>query len=135
MNTLLNTNCVFDDNGFLYTIINTNQTYTQYAVGKVTKDASINQTSDSLTFLGNTSFTAALSTYHLDMLLPLLFCILGITIGFMLTPANIYISIISSIITTWISVLIVPTIVSTSIAGFITVIALLMLWGAYKYRM
>ena len=129
--TLLSSNCSVSASGQLLKIVNINNTYTLQVVGLVYING-LEIPLDSIIFKGTGNLTDALHDYHLDLLIPLLFLIIGVSIGLMITPQNIFISIIGAVIMVWASVVVVPSIISTTMAIFITFICGLMLYGGHK---
>jgi hypothetical protein len=124
---LLNQSCSTSSSGQIQLLSNVNQTY------NILFEAYIDDSKmDTLTFLGSESFAFNLKNYHLDIFLPLIFIILGISAGFFIQPQNIYISILMVMVGTALSFFIVPTIISFSIATFIWIICGFLLWGGSR---
>ena len=93
---------------------------------------SVTYTLDSITYQSDNTIAKALDDYHLDILIPLTFVLIGIVLGLSLKPANVFISAIGTIVMVWFSVVLVPTVISTSIAIFITLISIMIIWGGSK---
>jgi len=124
-------NCSSTSSGTLYKIVDINNSYTLLTTASLTID-SVKTTVDSINFKGTGDISYSLKAYHLDILVPLLFIIIGMVIGLALKPQNIYISIICSMFMVWFAVAIVPTVISSSIAMFTTFIGILMLYGGQR---
>jgi hypothetical protein len=123
--------CASTTTGHTFLLLNVNQTYNIIVVATATTSKGI-QEIDSISFKGNGALTFLLGEYGLDIIIPVVFVIIGVSVGFMLIPQNIFVSAVASIIMSWLSVLIVPTIISTSIATFITFVSVLIIWGGFK---
>jgi len=118
--------------GELYVIVDTNVTYKIHVVGSIVELEGGEVTIDTIIYLPSADISFALSEYGLDLLIPTLFIIIGIAIGLMLTPQNIYISALSVIGMVWLSVAIVPSVISTTIAIFVTGISIFMIYGGKR---
>jgi len=130
--TLLNQTCINSSTAKIFLDINTNTSYTINAIAKVQDSSGSFQTLKKIVFSGSDSFEGVLKQYHLDIVIPLVLTIVGIIIGLSLNPQNIFISAISSIIMVWISVLLVPSTISSTIAVFISFICILIIYGGQK---
>ena len=129
----LQSSCVSSSSSNIQLIQNINQTYTIRAIGSINVDGVVTDL-DYIEYQPIDSIGKALKEYGLDIIIPLVFIIIGFSIGFLLSPQNIYISIISTIVMVWLSVIMVPSLISSVIASFVTIICGLMLWGGYKYK-
>ena len=118
--------------GELYVLVNTNETFEVQVVGSILDSGGGEVIIDTITYLPSLDISFSLSKYSFDLLIPILFIIIGMSIGLMLKPQNIYISAISVIVMVWLSVRIVPSVISTSIAIFVTAICGLMVWFGGK---
>ena len=129
----LQSSCVSSSSSNIQLIQNINQTYTIRAISSINVDGVVTDL-DYIEYQPVDSIGKALKEYGLDIIIPLLFIIIGFSVGFLLSPQNIYISIISTIVMVWLSVAIVPSVISSVIASFVTLICGLMFWGAYKFK-
>lgn len=129
--SLLSQSCVSASTGQIQAVININRSFTQTMVATATQSG-VEQEVDTLTFSGNLSFEAALNTYGFSAFIPLLLMILSITIGFMIIPSNMQVTTSLSLIAIWLLRYIVPSIVSSSSAIFMSVVLLLIIWGSKR---
>lgn len=131
--TLINESCVETSIGEIQQVIKINNTYTLVvdAVGSVSGSLT---TVDSKSYKGIADLSFALNRYNLDLILPLLFAIVGMALGYGIRPNNVFLGMVGAIIGVWMAILIVPTVLSVEIASFITVILLLMLWGGQNKK-
>ena len=118
--------------GNLFVIVDANSTSRIQVVGSIVVEDGSEIIIDSIIFLPSSDISFALSDYGFDLLIPILFTMIGLAIGLMLTPQNIYISAMSVIIMVWLSVAIVPGVISSSIAIFVTGISVLTIYGGKK---
>ena len=131
--TELQSSCVSSSSSSIQLIQNINVTYEIRAVSSINIDGVVTNL-DYIVFEPTNSISTVLKEYGLDVLIPLLFVLIGFSIGFLLEPKNIYISIITTIVMVWFSLLIVPSVISATICSFVTLICGLMFWGAYKFK-
>jgi hypothetical protein len=131
--TELQSSCITSNSGQIQLIQDINESYIVQAVGYVTIDDVQLQLIE-LTFDSYQGLSETLEDYGFDAILPLLFVLLGIALGFMITPNNVYISIFGTIVMVWISFMIVPSVISGSIATFITTVCCIMLYGGSKNK-
>lgn len=128
---LNDTICVSSTNSFIVEDININNTYNIRVDGYLNyQNTTINI--DSLPFKGNSSLAKAFQTYHLDIVLPLVFFVLGFSIGLMIKPQILLIGFVGGIIGSWFSLAIVPSIVSISLVLFINVILGTLIWATWR---
>lgn len=131
--TELQSSCVSSSSSEIQLIQDINQTYTIRAVASINIDGATTNIGY-IEFESEGSISKALKDYGLDIILPLVFLFIGFSIGFLLVPQNIYISIIGSIVMVWLSVAIVTSVISSVIASFSTIVLGLMFWGGYKFK-
>jgi len=130
---LIQSSCVSSSSAIIQLIQNINQTYNIRAIATIEIDG-VTTNLDYIDYINTANFKDALNIYGLDVLICLLIILLGVSLGFLIAPQNIYISIIGIIISTWICVGIFQTLISGVVATFITLICGLMFWGAYRSK-
>jgi len=115
--------------GELFVIVDINQSYRIQVEGSIIDTGNGEIVLGTILYLPSSDISVSLSEYGLDLLVPILFIIIGIAIGLSLQPQNIYISAIAVIGMVWLSVAIVPSVISTTVALFVTAISSIILWG------
>ena len=130
---LLDSSCAITSIGQIQEIIGVNNTYTLVIEATAIIESS-SQTIDTKVFKSQVDLSQQLARYNLDLLLPLLFAIIGMGIGYSIRPKNIYLGIIGVVIGAWLGIVIVPTVLGVEIVSFISVIGILMLWGGYTRK-
>ena len=131
--TLLQENCTASSQGQLQLLVDVNQTFTTVAKGVVTVDG-FDTIVDELVFSSRTSLETGLKKYGLHILVPLLLLFLGMSLGLMIKPENIFLSMIGAFIGVWFGFIIVPSIISFSIATFAVIIIAFMMWGGARRK-
>ena len=129
----LSQTCVESSTGQIQNIVNINNSYNLIAQSSVTING-VSQDLDSITFESTANIESLLRKYNLDIIIPIIFLFLGISLGLILNPQNIYISLMGTFILEWIAFLIVPSVISFTTITFISVIILFMLWALYGGR-
>lgn len=127
--TQLNKTCSSSNSLILYDTVKTNNTYKVVVLGTIN---SIEV--DEIIYPETNNIAGQLSLYNFDLLIPLVLFLLGLGLGLILTPNNIYISIIASGIGVWFGYIITPSIISLSIAVGCSIILGLMFWGGYRNK-
>lgn len=115
--------------GQLFILVERNQTFKVEVVGSILDTGTGGIVLDTIIYLPSTDISVSLSNYGFDILIPILFVIIGIGIGLSLKPQNIYISAISVICMVWLSVTIVPGVISSTVALFVTSVSGIIVWG------
>lgn len=118
--------------GELFVIVDVNSTSRIEVVGSIVEVSGGEVVIDSITYLPSSDISFGLAEYGFDLLIPTLFIIIGIVIGLVLKPQNIYISTMSVIVMVWLSVLIVPGVISALVATFVTGISGFILYGGKR---
>jgi len=130
---LLDGTCAITSIGEVQTIIGINNTYTLVVEAWAIINSS-SQTIETKVYKANNDISVQLTKFNLHILIPLLFSLIGMALGYSIRPKNIYLGIIGSVIGVWIGIAIVPSVLSVEIASFITVIGMLMVWGGYTRK-
>jgi hypothetical protein len=124
---IIDETCSSTSSGEIQIITQTNNTYSLNLVGFIN-----NQEVGNIVFIGDQSYGKQFQNYKLDILIPLIFMLIGISAGYFIKPNNIYFSVIAIMITTPFSLLIVPHIISFTIVVVVWVACLLMLFGGSR---
>jgi hypothetical protein len=131
--TSLQSSCVDSSGSSIQLIQNINQTYEIRAVASIEIDSKTTNLGY-IKFESQYSLKNSLDDYSLDLVLPLIIILLSIGIGFLLSPKNIYISIITIILGVWLCNNMFAETITTNISIYITIVCLLMMWGAYRFK-
>ena len=127
--TQLSQNCTTSSSGILYKTNSVNNNYDLIIRGTI-KINGVTYNIGEYTHKSTASIGETLSDTGLDYILPVIFLLIGLGVG--LFFGNIYISLALIFILEWVTVAIVPTIISTSMAIVISVITILTFWGINK---
>lgn len=126
---LMARNCSISNSGVLFVNVNISQPFNIQVRGTVEDSFNV-FTIDSFNYIGTDSLANSLNELNLDIIIPLIFFLLGI--GFGLLFGNIYIGVIVGVILEWVAVVIAPNVMNTSMAVAITFLSMLLIWGTYK---
>jgi len=127
--TQLSQNCTTSSSGILYKTNSINNSY-DLVIRATVEINDVTYNIGEFTHKSTNSFGETLAQSNLDILLPVIFVLIGIGVGIFF--GNIYISLILIFILEWLAVAIVPTILSVSMAIVISVITILTFWGVNK---
>lgn len=130
---LLSETCSASSTGQIQIVLNINNSFNL----QVEATAGIGSTEivvDILKFGKIGNFEQALKAFGLHLVLPILLLCLGLSLGLMVDPPSIMISGIGGIAGVWFAGLILPSIISFSIAIFISIILILMIIGSDKKK-
>lgn len=127
--TLLKSNCTNSASGILFSSNAVNNTYAIQIIGSITYDG-VTYVLGVFNHQSIINLTDTLEQYNLDMYIPIIFLFIAIASG--LFFGNVYISLALAIVLEWIAFLIVPGIITGSVAVVITIISILTLWGINK---
>ncbi|MDH4127273.1 MAG: LamG domain-containing protein [Spirochaetota bacterium] len=131
--TLKSQTCASGSTSQIQILVDINQTYNTI-VEAVVKINGLYTPLDSLIFSGENDISKSLKENNLALIIPFLFAIIGLVIGFVMKPQNIYMSIVGMFIGIWFGVSIVTDIIPKGTVYFISVMLMLMFWGAYKFK-
>ncbi len=76
------------------------------------------------------SISKSLAEYGFDVLVPLIMMLVGLGLGFVIT--NVYIAIIVMNGLLWLSILIVPNVITSGTVLFLSILGSLVMWGGFK---
>jgi len=126
---LLNSTCTTSSSGIIFHTTSTNNTYDLVLIADVTVD-SIVYPLGKIIHPGIGNLGDSLKDTNLHIFVPIVFGLLGLATG--LFFGNIFIATLLMTGFSWFSTLLVPSVISTSSAVGITVIAAFILWGSSK---
>jgi hypothetical protein len=127
--TLLNESCVQTSTGEIIEQFYTNNTYNLFVEATILLDSQTRSMGSQL-FKGTGDISFSLKEYGLDVLVPLVAMLIGLGLG--LVMSNIYIAVALMNILIWLSLFIVPGVLSTATALFLSVVGSLAMWGGFK---
>lgn len=123
--------CISSSSGEIQIIVDIDEDFSQKVVATAEEDGIVREV-DEISFLGSFSLENSLSPYGMHVLVPLLFLIGGLVLGLMLKPASITISLFGMFIMMWLAFTLIPSIMSLSSTMFVSVMFILMIWGAFR---
>lgn len=126
-----NPTCVSASNGEIQIIVDVDEDFSQKVVATAEQGGVVREV-DEISFLGSFSLENSLSTYGMQVLVPLLFLVGGLVLGLMIKPASITISLVSMFIFMWLGFTLIPSIMSLSSTIFVSVMFILMIWGSFR---
>lgn len=132
--TKLTETCVSSSASQIQVITNINNSFDLIGQAQLFNEDDLGQNVGEIKFLSTESFEGVIEKYHLDLIIPILFFFLGLGLGLVLDPQNIYISLVALFILEWVTFIIVPTTISFTTVTFISVILGTMIWGVYSGR-
>ncbi len=123
--------CVTASSGEIQIVIDVDEDFSQKVVATAEQGGVVREV-DEISFLGSFSLENSLSTYGMQVLVPLLFLVGGLVLGLMIKPASITISLVAMFIFMWLAFTLIPSIMSLSSTIFVSVMFILMLWGSFR---
>ncbi len=130
--TFIEESCISSSTGSILLTVDINQSSDIRMQGVLTTPTVTDYVTDTLTFKGFGNIAFEFAKVGLDILIPTIFILLGLGLGILLL--NINIAVILMATGAWLAVALVPSVMSGSIAMFITVIVGFMLWGGFTRK-
>jgi len=129
--TQLNQSCVSSSSSEIFISTPINETFNVEVVASVSI-GSIDYPLKTFSYESTEALSSALSAIGLDVIIPMTILLLGLGLG--LVTGFIELGVIGTFIGIWVSVLIVPSVISTSLAVFVSGIGIIMLWGGFRKK-